>query len=41
MADSTTSDQLVQSQYESYPYHKRDPADESKRLIIGSPSQFH
>lgn len=41
MADSTTRDQLVQSQYESYPYPRRDPADEAKRLIIGSPSQFH
>ena len=41
MADSTTRDQLVQSQYESYTYPKRDPADEAKRLIIGSPSQFH
>jgi len=28
----------VKQQYESYPYPERDPADEAKRLIIGSPS---
>ena len=28
----------VQSQYETYPYPERDPADEAKRLITGSPS---
>lgn len=28
----------VQKQYEAYPYPARDPADEAKRLIIGSPS---
>jgi len=28
----------VRDQYEAYPYPARDPADESKRLIIGSPS---
>ncbi len=28
----------VKSQYESYPYPERDPADEDKRLITGSPS---
>jgi SAM-dependent methyltransferase len=40
MADSNPRDHLVQSQYEAYPYPKRDPAEERKRLIIGSPSQF-
>lgn len=28
----------VQEQYEVYPYPERDPADEAKRLITGSPS---
>lgn len=28
----------VQAQYEAYPYPERDPADEAKRLITGSPS---
>lgn len=28
----------VERQYEAYPYPRRDPADESKRLIVGSPS---
>lgn len=28
----------VRSQYESYPYPARDPRDEAKRLIVGSPS---
>ncbi|KMK68885.1 bifunctional 2-polyprenyl-6-hydroxyphenol methylase/3-demethylubiquinol 3-O-methyltransferase UbiG [Puniceibacterium sp. IMCC21224] len=28
----------VQEQYEAYPYPERDPADEAKRLITGSPS---
>jgi len=41
MPDSTSRDRLVQSQYEAYPYPERDPADESKRLITGSPSQFN
>ena len=31
---------LLRSQYESYPYPARDPADEKKRLIIGSPSNL-
>jgi hypothetical protein len=34
-------DGLVQSQYESYPYPERDPADEKTRLIAGSPSSLH
>jgi SAM-dependent methyltransferase len=28
----------VAQQYEAYPYPKRDPADEARRLIVGSPS---
>jgi SAM-dependent methyltransferase len=28
----------VRDQYEAYPYPERDPADEAKRLIVGSPS---
>lgn len=28
----------VQDQYEAYPYPERDPKDEAKRLIMGSPS---
>ncbi|SMX33284.1 class I SAM-dependent methyltransferase [Octadecabacter ascidiaceicola] len=28
----------VQTQYETYPYPERDPSDEAKRLITGSPS---
>ena len=28
----------VEAQYEAYPYPERDPADEAKRLITGSPS---
>ncbi len=28
----------VQAQYEAYPYPARDPSDEAKRLITGSPS---
>ncbi len=33
------SDPLIE-QYESYPYPARDPADEAKRLIEGSPSHL-
>lgn len=28
----------VSAQYEAYPYPARDPADEAKRLVVGSPS---
>ncbi|KUF10450.1 class I SAM-dependent methyltransferase [Pseudoponticoccus marisrubri] len=31
----------VQEQYEAYPYPERDPKDEKKRLITGSPSHPH
>jgi len=30
----------VRAQYEGYPYPRRDPADEAKRLIVGSPSHL-
>lgn len=30
----------VKAQYETYPYPARDPADEDKRLVTGSPSQL-
>lgn len=31
---------LVRDQYEAYPYPSRDPADEAKRLVVGSPSNL-
>jgi SAM-dependent methyltransferase len=34
------TDDKVRSQYETYPYPARDPADEAKRLIVGSPSHL-
>ncbi len=36
--DST--DLTLAAQYEAYPYPKRDPRDEAKRLVIGSPSHL-
>src|SRR3954471_17799664 len=33
-------DRAVAAQYEVLPYPSRDPKDESKRLIIGSPSHL-
>lgn len=33
-------DGRVRSQYESYPYPARDPADEANRLVTGSPSHL-
>jgi SAM-dependent methyltransferase len=38
MIDAT--DQRLASQYEAYPYPKRDPREEAKRLVIGSPSHI-
>ena len=38
MTDAT--DQTLVAQYEAYPYPKRDPRDEAKRLVIGSPSHL-
>ena len=40
MSAADDSDGRVQAQYESYPYPARDPADERKRLVTGSPSHF-
>lgn len=39
-AEDQTRDRLVQSQYEQFPYPERIPADEAKRLVIGSPSHL-
>ncbi len=38
MPDAT--DAYLVAQYEAYPYPKRDPRDEARRLIIGSPSHM-
>ena len=38
--DKNARDQRVQSQYETYPYPERNPDDEKKRLISGSPSNL-
>jgi SAM-dependent methyltransferase len=39
MSDAT--DSLLATQYEALPYPPRDPRDEAKRLIIGSPGHLH
>src|ERR1700676_4237346 len=31
-------DDLIRAQYEAYPYPPRDPRDEARRLVTGSPS---
>ncbi len=36
----TMDDDRVRAQYEAYPYPERDPADEARRLIVGSPSHL-
>jgi SAM-dependent methyltransferase len=38
MADRT--DLQLAAQYEAYPYPARDPRDEAKRLVVGSPSHL-
>ena len=38
MSDAT--DHQLAGQYEAYPYPKRDPRDEAKRLVVGSPSHI-
>ena len=38
MTDAT--DVRLAAQYEAYPYPARDPADEARRLIVGSPSHL-
>lgn len=35
-----TADAALRQQYEAYPYPARDPRDEAKRLILGSPSHL-
>lgn len=35
------TDTRLAAQYEAYPYPRRDPRDEAKRLIIGSPGHLH
>jgi SAM-dependent methyltransferase len=32
------TDAMLAAQYEQYPYPRRDPRDESRRLLVGSPS---
>ena len=34
------ADDRVRAQYEAYPYPERDPADERRRLVVGSPSHL-
>ncbi|MDF1793898.1 MAG: class I SAM-dependent methyltransferase [Thalassobaculaceae bacterium] len=38
--DPGEADRKVRAQYEAYPYPARDPRDEAKRLITGSPSHL-
>jgi SAM-dependent methyltransferase len=38
VADAT--DAVLAAQYEAYPYPKRDPRDEARRLIVGSPGHL-
>jgi hypothetical protein len=38
MTDAT--DARLAAQYEAYPYPARDPAEEARRLVIGSPSHL-
>ena len=43
MTDATETDPAdahLAAQYEAYPYPQRDPRDEAKRLVIGSPSHL-
>ena len=38
MTDAT--DARLAAQYQAYPYPRRDPRDEAKRLIVGSPGHL-
>ena len=38
MTDPT--DARLAAQYEAYPYPRRDPRDEAKRLVTGSPGHL-
>lgn len=40
MKVSASDDDPVSAQYEAYPYPARDPAEESRRLVTGSPSRL-
>ena len=40
VADADPADQELAAQYEAYPYPARDPREEAKRLVIGSPSHL-
>ncbi|MGD9539266.1 MAG: class I SAM-dependent methyltransferase [Alphaproteobacteria bacterium] len=40
MTDERDTRETVRGQYEAYPYPPRDPADEAKRLLKGSPSNL-
>lgn len=37
---SDSADAALAAQYEAYPYPQRDPRDEAKRLVVGSPSHL-
>ena len=39
-AVTDATDARLAAQYEAFPYPKRDPRDEAKRLIVGSPSHL-
>jgi len=38
MADAT--DVQLAAQYEAFPYPRRDPRDEARRLVVGSPGHL-
>jgi ubiquinone/menaquinone biosynthesis C-methylase UbiE len=38
MSDAT--DTYLAAQYEAYPYPQRDPRDEARRLVVGSPGHL-
>lgn len=40
MTDADAADRELTRQYEAYPYPRRDPRDEAKRLIVGSPGHL-
>ena len=42
MSDATRdpADRELAAQYETYPYPRRDPRDEAKRLVVGSPGHL-
>ena len=39
-SDPGMTDDTVKAQYEAFPYPARDPRDEAKRLVVGSPSHL-